>query len=315
VALAVYWGNELYPETGWSTAGLGALARALDELDESGEAHPRIGLFLDTYVLDGADLTDPDRLDWLADQIRAFFRLVPQRHRATQDGRPIIWLYLSNFANAYDRDAFDQLSDKLATDLGARPFWVAERSWSHAVWTDGEGERHDEPDQPMPFDAFYRWGAASAGTRFMPEPLPIASVGPGYDDTGVVDRGEERGSRPREDGCFYARNWRKAQALGARWVSIETWDELYEGSEVAETAEWGRAYLDATHAYSAAFKRDKPISLPADCPEVADEEDTSPDDVGPEVAPPSVQASVPQAGPCPGERKKRPHRKPAAHCP
>ena len=63
-----------------------------------------------------------------------------------------------------------------------------------------------------------------------------------------------------------------AQALGARWVSIETWDELYEGSEVAETAEWGRAYLDATRTYSAAFKANKPVTLPAGCPEVPDEE-------------------------------------------
>src|SRR5205823_7022109 len=113
VALTVYWGEHLYPETSWSTEGLDPLVQALDDLANSGKPYPQIGLFLDTYVLEGADLTDPERIDWLAGQIKAFYRRIPERHRATQDGRPFIWLYVSNFANGFDQGLINQLSDRL----------------------------------------------------------------------------------------------------------------------------------------------------------------------------------------------------------
>jgi hypothetical protein len=279
VALAVYWGDNIYRETPWSTQGLPRMVQALDELDREGLPAPTVGLFFDTYVLDGANLTDADRLDWLTSQLRTYFKLVPARHRATQDGRPIIWLYLSNFANDFNQDTFDELSDRLRDDLdGARPFWIAEVSWRNPTWTDDQGMRHFDPDQLISFDGFYRWGSASAGTLFADRGMPIASVGPGYDDTAITERGDERSARPREDGCFYARNWLKAQQLGAQWVAVETWNELYEGSGIAETAEWGREYIVATGTYSTAFKQNRPITLPARCPEVPDERVTGLDD-------------------------------------
>jgi len=279
VALAVYWGDNIYPETPWSTHGLPRMVQALDEMVSDGLPAPTVGLFFDSYVLDGANLTDPDRLDWLTSQLRTYFKLVPARHRATQDGRPIIWLYLSNFANDFNQDTFDELSDRLRDDLdGARPYWIAEVSWRNPTWTDGQGMRHFDPDRLISFDAFYRWGSASAGTLFAGRGLPIASVGPGYDDTAIADRGDERSARPREDGCFYARNWLKAQQLGAQWVAVETWNELYEGSGIAETAEWGRDYIIATGTYSTAFKQNQPITLPAHCPGVLDDQATEPDD-------------------------------------
>ena len=302
VALAVYWGRELYRQTSWSTDGLEPMIEALDELAAQGAPSPKIGLFLDTYVLEGADLTNPKKQSWLATQIKGFFRRVPSGHRATQDGRPIIWLYLSDYANGFDQDTFANLSDRLEGDLGARPFWVAETSWANPTWTDGQGRRHFDPARLMPFDAFYRWGAASSGTLFVDQPLPVASVGPGYDDSGIKWRGDgERSDRLRESGCFYARNWRKAQALGARWVAIETWNELYEGSGIAETVEWGRAYIDATATYSAAFKGGQPIALPPSCPEVPDEDQPPPDEPAPPpgsgpAAPTATPAATPATG-------------------
>jgi hypothetical protein len=267
VALTVYWGNELYPETTWSTEGLRPMVQALDQLDTEQRPHPKIGLFFDSYVLQGTNLTEPAKIQWLADQIRAYFTRLPARHRATIDGRPIIWLYLSNFANDFNQATFDELSNQLEPDLGARPFWVAEESWLHTTWTDGSGQRHDDPRQPVAFDAMYRWGAAGQGIQLVEHPLPLASVGPGYDDSKQFDRGEDRSVHLRESGCYYARSWRLAQALGARWVVIETWNEFYEGSGVAETAEWGRDYIDASASYTAAFKAGRAITLPDGCSE------------------------------------------------
>jgi hypothetical protein len=272
-ALAVYWGDDLYDTTGWSTAGLVPMVTALDALDAAGEPHPRVGLFFDTFVLEGADLADPEQRAWFAEQIRTYFQLMPARHRATRDGRPIIWLYYSNFANSFDQKTFDLLGQELEADLGARPFWVAEISWRWTTTTDLLGQRHFNPRKPMKWDAIYRWGAASRGTLFVDKPIPVASVGPGYDDTAVFDRGDERSDRPRETGCFYARNWQKAQLLGAHWVVVETWNELYEGSGVAESREWKREYIDASTRYSTQFKTGMRIALPRGCGAPLEEED------------------------------------------
>jgi hypothetical protein len=266
VALPVYWGHQLYPETTWSTGGLEPMVAALDELARAGKPYPKLGLFFDTYVIDGADLTNPDKLGWFLTQLREYFKRVPARHRAMQDGRPIIWLYLSNFANSFDVDTFRNVGDVLQVELGARPYWVAETSWRNPTWTDGDGLRHFDPRRLMPFEAFYRWGAAAGGPMVLDWAPGIASVGPGYDDTGITWRGEERSVRLREEGCYYARSWAVAQSVSAKWVVVETWNELYEGSAVAETQEYGRQYLDLTRQHATAFKRGRPIEVPASCP-------------------------------------------------
>jgi hypothetical protein len=272
-ALAVYWGDGLYETTGWSTAGLAPMVAALDTLDAAGEPHPKVGLFFDTYVLQGAALAEPERRAWFVEQIRAYFQRMPERHRATRDGRPIIWLYYSNFANSFDQQTFDQIGQELEAELGARPFWVAEVSWRWTTTTDLLGQRHFNPRKPMQWDALYRWGAASRGTLYVDKPIPLASVGPGYDDTALHDRGDERSSRPRETGCFYARNWQKAQLFDAHWVVVETWNELYEGSGVAESREWKREYIEASARYSRQFKSNTRITLPTWCGVLLEDED------------------------------------------
>jgi hypothetical protein len=46
--------------------------------------------------------------------------------------------------------------------------------------------------------------------------------------------------------------WRAIQSHKTLLV-IETWDEMHEGSSIAETVEYGRTYLDLTRALTAMF--------------------------------------------------------------
>jgi hypothetical protein len=278
-----------------------AVARRRERLEELAR---ELG---DIEVL-AADLTDPERLDWFADQIRAFYERIPPRFRATEDGRPIVWLYYSNFATGFDSGTLKYLDETLEPDLGARPFWVAEQSWAHPTWIGPRGERQFDPDEVMPFDGFYRWGGASAGPLLVDDPMRVVSLGPGYDDRSVAERGEDRYDRTREGGCFYARSWREAQGSEARWVAIETWNELYEGTAIAETAEWGRRYIDATATYSRAFKRGRPIALPAGCPE----HDPYWDDPNDPSSPAPSDPPPPSCG-SPGDRINR-HKHPRPVC-
>src|SRR5439155_2934946 len=97
----------------------------------------------------------------------------------------------------------------------------------------------------------------------------------------------------------------KAQSLGARWAVVETWDELYEGSEIAETAEWGRFYIRATNTFASAFKRDRPIMLPQACPDIPDVEEAAPAPSPTQVAPAAPSPVPVDQSICPGGGKKK----------
>ena len=64
----------------------------------------------------------------------------------------------------------------------------------------------------------------------------------------------------RENGAFYERQWKRLLSYSlkrrANVVLVETWNELHEGTEVCETTEFGRQYIELTAKYAKLF-RDK----------------------------------------------------------
>lgn len=87
----------------------------------------------------------------------------------------------------------------------------------------------------LPADRTYAFGAPARG-------MPVFSV-----------------SRGR-DAAAYERAWYVALRSGASWVALETWNG--PGSELGETPEHGRAFLDATRRYVRKFKLGETIPLP-----------------------------------------------------
>ncbi len=116
--------------------------------------------------------------------------------------------------------------DALARALGSDPFLVADVTWPEAG-----------------ADRGVAWGSQE-GT---PRELPVVSVGPG---------------KEREDGRFYERAWAAAVRLDPRMVVVESWNGWPEGSGVAESAEHGRKYLDATARFAKKYKLGEKIVLP-----------------------------------------------------
>ena len=106
--LPVYWGcPDAYDS--WSFVGLPPLVQAWEELVREGKQPPRVGLFYDTSTLlkqhafaepreQNVDLRTDEGKDIFYRTIRDFFCLVPPRHWAMLDGRPLIQLYGSAFA-------------------------------------------------------------------------------------------------------------------------------------------------------------------------------------------------------------------------
>src|SRR5262249_43638807 len=95
---------------------------------------------------------------------------------------------------------------------------------------------------------YYQWGAALNGPRFLGRTV---AVGPGYDDRHI--EGRPGYLRTRDSGATYSRDLRAAVMSGEPWLLLETWNELWEGTAIAETEENGRAYLGITARYAALF--------------------------------------------------------------
>jgi len=229
VALPVYWGDT--QDLFWSQTGLRVMVTALQAMAQTGAPFPGIGMFLDTTSLwkqNGLqlpDVTTPSGKATFYGMVHDFFSIVPKSLWATIEGRPILVLYYSSWVAAYDQSSLDYVSQQFQNDFGLAPYIIRERSWTGVVT-----------------DAAYVWGAALSGPIITGD---TAAVGPGYDDSAILNRNPHR-SRDRECGGFYQQAWDTILPGAPRLVFVETWNELHEATEVAATREYGRQYIDLT---------------------------------------------------------------------
>ena len=155
--------------------------------------------------------------------IRDFFSLIPPEKWARVDGRPIVFLYGANFAKAQDPEALAYVTRAFQEDFGCGLYLVKMRDWL------GEA------------DAIYQW----TGFSGLQMDAKVAAVSPGYDHSAVPGRTPIVVKRC--DGRKYIDRWLHLLRLNpARrpWmVHVETWNEWHEGTDVAESREYGRSYI------------------------------------------------------------------------
>ncbi|GAB4560159.1 MAG: hypothetical protein Kow0047_06620 [Anaerolineae bacterium] len=229
VVLPVYWGDDT--DLFYSIPGLQNLVLAEQELISEGYTPPRIGMFYDTTALrvqNGdvpPDITTPAGKALFYGMMADFFDVVPQELWATIDGRPIVFLYLARFVSAYHQSTFDYVNQHFQADFGTTPYIVRELSWE-GVETDG----------------VYPWGVALMGPAAIGH---VGSVGPGYDESAVYGLPDPQ-FRDRECGQFYEEGWDAILSSAATLVSIETWNEFHEGTDIAASREYSRTYITLT---------------------------------------------------------------------
>lgn len=189
---------------GGDTATVAALAAALDAMEKDLKIPPRVGVLLDAGTED------------LAAAARDFYSLVPPRHWALVEGRPIVWLPPVAKPRPLEplRAAFDEAT-------GRRVFVVSDLSWGDVA-----------------AEARYLWGAARTGPVEMSD---VVSVGPGFVDSAAPAR-----SRDRDGGLFYEKSWCVALRIKPRIVAVETWNDFEQATEVCESREHGRKFLEIT---------------------------------------------------------------------
>jgi Domain of unknown function (DUF5010) len=254
--LPVYWGEPGHPgrttsQTAphyWSTEGIPAMVEALDRNRALGVQPLQIGMFYDTTILANADLTTPNGKEYFYVNVRDFYSRIPPMYWAAIDGRPVVWLYDTIWISRFDQSSIDYLSERFAQDFGGLQLFVVRES----QWQSTKGI---EPPRPVNSDGLYAWGAAPFGFNPSPE-LTVAQVGPGFKNTQYCTGGPERNcfDVDREGGERYQRELQQAVTSGRRILAIETWNEFSEGTDIQETQETGRQYIDLTRAYVARFK-------------------------------------------------------------
>jgi len=236
----VFWGVPGHPES-WSFEGLRYLVRAWESIRAEGGQPPQIALFYDTSTLRHnpdrvhVDLTTEEGKRWFYATVRDFFSMIPPKCWMIRGGGPIVFLYSAAFAARQDPEAIPYLKRRFREDFACEPFVIKEASW--------EGEA----------DAVYAWGGALKPRIYS----SVASIGPGYDHHAVPGR------KPlvvdREGGDFYRRAWELILSMDPekrpRIAMIETWNELHEGTDICETVEYGRQYIELTRHYVDLFKR------------------------------------------------------------
>jgi hypothetical protein len=241
IALPVFWGapTEQDPQAllHWSYAGLPPLLKAREELLAEGAQPPRLGLFYDTSTLQWnrrhqrIDLTTDFGRRWFYATIRDFYSMIPPKHWAMLEGRPLVLLYAASFATAHDQSCVDYLKQEFPKEFGGRvPYLVRQTSWN------------------VKADNTCAWGGALGLVN-----PGVASLGPGYDHSAVP--GREPLIVPREGGQFYERQWLKFLRRPSNLVTVETWNEFHEGTDICESKEFGRQYLELTRKYVDLFKR------------------------------------------------------------
>lgn len=80
----------------------------------------------------------------------------------------------------------------------------------------------------------------------------VASVAPGYNDSGVP--GREHHVRDREGGNYYRATWDQAIGHNPRAIIINSWNEWYEGTQIEPSVSYGTLYLDITREKVGVYK-------------------------------------------------------------
>jgi hypothetical protein len=176
------------------------------------------------------DLTTDYGKRWFYATIRDFYSAIPPKHWAMLDGKPIVLLYASAFAKKHDQAFVDFAKAEFKKEFAGRDLYVAPQdSWQ------------------VKGDNTCAWGGA-----FGLKNPGIAELGPGYNDSAVYGRTPLIAKR--EGGKLYEQNWLTFLRRPSNFVMIETWSEFHEGTEICESKEHGRQYIELTRKYSDLYK-------------------------------------------------------------
>jgi len=239
VMLPVYWTGK--GELKWSRPGIENLAKALEEERLAGVTPPAVAMFFDTNSIGKKDLTVQSNQEKVYEDISFFYKTIPLIYWArTSDLRPIIWFWIAKPLGDYDSSFFQTITRKFQEEFGETPYLVVGNDFP---------QNYSSGTTLIGYDALYKWNGSYPNQTTD----KIASISPGLDTRFILSRSVTK-LIDRRNGDFYREGWIRAIECHTPWVVVETWNEFHEGTDIAESKQFGRHYLDITHELSRYFK-------------------------------------------------------------
>ncbi len=208
---------------------------------------PKIGLLLDSvHFYTEKVMKEPNTLldlttnagkGYFFKLAEDFYSQLPSDLWLRINGKPLINIYYQgvDVVSDYDASTIESMKQQFKTSFGLDPYVFADYLWD------------PQASKGIPTDEWCSWGAALAPSSFPGfANTSTMAVGPGFNDGVRV--------RDREGGDFYARGWSRAIGKGNHVVLIDTWNYWVEGTAIAESAEYGRAYINLTAQYIDQYK-------------------------------------------------------------
>jgi glycosyl hydrolase family 99 len=81
-----------------------------------------------------------------------------------------------------------------------------------------------------------------------------AGVTPGWDESRMQPPRTPAKVFPRRGGALYEEAWKGAMASNPEWITITSYNEWYEGTQIEPGASYGNRYLDLTRQYVSLWK-------------------------------------------------------------
>lgn len=237
VILPVYWGAS--GTEWWARPGIVNLANALEEVRLSGQTPPAVAMFYDTntHLYEPVNLSTDIGKNTVYSEIKFFFNAIPKKYWAlTENRQPMIWFYAPDPFGKIDQFFLENIKSQFERDFGIRPYIVVDSGW---IWS----------NVPVKYDAASIWIAAGSGST-----AKITTVSPGVDDRWLLEY-PNHSYVDRQNGVIYRNAWMKDIICQTPWTVIESWNEYHEGTDISETIEYGRKYLDLTREYTEYFKK------------------------------------------------------------
>ncbi|HMA36485.1 MAG TPA: endo-1,3-alpha-glucanase family glycosylhydrolase [Chloroflexia bacterium] len=114
-----------------------------------------------------------------------------------------------------------------------------------------------------PVDASWRKTITDYNTAHGTARVWAAGVIPGWDESHILPARPNAKVFPRRDGALYTESWQGAMASNPEWITITSYNEWFEGTQIEPSATYGSRYLDLTRQLVTSWKGGPPTAVPA----------------------------------------------------
>ncbi len=235
-----------------SDAGLRQMVAAIREMAVEGQSAPQAAPCVDV----GSLAQNENKSAALADLLESFYSIVPPELRAiaqTGPPNPGHVAYPVFLTAAVPQAALDECGKLLQASLGKPIVWLGPY--------DAEG-----------CDGRFQRAGANGGKSFGDMRIRTGIVSPGFDNTGLV-AAESAEINARMGGNRYDNAWQNALRIGPHWIILDSWNSYANGTELAESRQYGKLYIDKTRDNVGKFRASREYDVVysrADAPDVVE---------------------------------------------